>query len=243
MKLFILVLTFLFSGCATNDYRYYASSQVSIAASKASVETARYQALSKIANTSQDTVSKVAALMAIAMSAPAQGQPSHALNAPPPNEALQWASILVPSLTQVWGITKNAQVAIRSSDNARDVAISTNATFAGMGQSISATAAAGTASNKDIALASGTTMLGIASLIQAPAANVSTVTTITGDGIVGDGTMTKSPVTTTSTANPVTTSTTTNANPVTTTTTNPTPVVVDGKVCTVNPTTGVLICL
>jgi hypothetical protein len=46
--------------------------------------------------------------------------------------ALQWTSVLLPSLTQFYSISANRQVAITQSNNAAAVAKSTNDTFATM---------------------------------------------------------------------------------------------------------------
>lgn len=98
----------------------------------------------------------------------------------PRNELLQWAGILVPAVTQAYAIGKSADVAINASNNAFQTSAATSGAF-----------------------------VGIAGKIQAPAANVSTVTTSTdnsmamsGTGVLGSGTYSTQ-------ANPVTTTTST----------------------------------
>jgi hypothetical protein len=141
----IAVIALSLTGCASTEYVQYAKTQEAIAVSRGNADAARYKALSDIA-ASGDSSAKVAAVMALAL-----GQNNTSQNtqvaAPAPNQALQWASILVPGLTQVYGIRANADVAMRSSDNARATSIATTAGF-----------------------------VGIAGQIQAPVANVSTVT-------------------------------------------------------------------
>lgn len=152
MKHLIIIAALAIAGCASPDYAQYAKS-----AEASSV--ARSKALSDIA-ASGDSSAKVAAVMALAL-----GAGNNTLAAPAPNAALQWASILVPSLTQVAGMRYQYLGQQTASNNAAAVAISTNAT-----------------------------MQGIAGKIQAPVANVTTntdrhdtVTTLSGTGTMGSG--------------------------------------------------------
>ena len=137
IKNIILALTVAVTtvGCATNkDYQMYAETQQKIAQANAMAETARYAALAEIAKTG-DPGARVAAVMSINFGA--QGS-----NGPRPNQvaapktfgdtALQWTSVLLPSLTQFYGISANRQVAITQSNNATEVAKSTNATITSM---------------------------------------------------------------------------------------------------------------
>lgn len=143
-----LIMVAALTGCASTEYAQYTATQQSIATSKANSETARYQALAQIAKDG-DPTAKVAAVMALALG----GQGSSAqvgVQAPQANQALQWASILVPSVTQVAGMRYNYLSQQTSSNNAASVAISTN-----------------------------NTMSAIAGKIQAPVANVSSITTST----------------------------------------------------------------
>jgi hypothetical protein len=130
-----LTIAVMTVGCATNkDYQLYAETQQKIAQAQAMSDTARYAALAEIAKTG-DSGARVAAVMSINFG-------SHSVNSPrvqqitPPktfgDTALQWTSILLPSLTNIYGITTNRQVAVTQSNNAAAVAQSTNATFATM---------------------------------------------------------------------------------------------------------------
>ena len=101
-----------------------------------------------------DTTAKVAAVMSLQMGG---GQQNAQINAPKSwaDYALQWTGLLLPTVTQVYAVGKQTALGMRQSDNATAVAVSTNQAFVGM-----------------------------ASQIQAPAANV---TTIGGNGVIGAG--------------------------------------------------------
>lgn len=184
MKKLLLVLTIAsLAGCATSDYEQYAkSSEVA--------SVARSNALQKIAE-SNDPTAKVAAVMALTFI-------NSNISAPQPNQALQWASILVPSITQMYGIKQNANVAINSSNNATAATVATTGAFVNIAGKIQAP------------------------VVTLPQANITTTTdshnttsstvgdSMSGTGVLGSGTYSTqaNPVTTTSTANPVTTTTT-----------------------------------
>ena len=105
-----------------------------------------------------DTTAKVAAVIALTAQQ-GQSRGDVQLQPPPPSTALQWAQILAPSLTNLGMAAINANVAKAQSNNAARVAESTNNAF-----------------------------VGIAGRIQAPAADVTTTTTMTTttDGRVTD---------------------------------------------------------
>jgi hypothetical protein len=102
-----------------------------------------------------DTTAKVAAVMSLQMGG---GQQNAQINAPKSwaDYAMQWTGLLLPTIGQVYTINKQTSLGMRQSDNATALGISTNQAFVGM-----------------------------ASQIQAPAANV---TTIGGNGVIGAGT-------------------------------------------------------
>jgi hypothetical protein len=101
-----------------------------------------------------DTTAKVAAVMSLQMGG---GQQNAQINAPKnwADYALQWTGLLLPTFGQVYTVNKQTNLGMRQSDNATALGISTNAAF-----------------------------VGIASQIQAPAANM----TISGTGVIGSGT-------------------------------------------------------
>jgi PBP1b-binding outer membrane lipoprotein LpoB len=102
-----------------------------------------------------DTTAKVAAVMSLQMSG---GQQSSQIAMPKSwaDYALQGLSVLLPTAGQIYTVNKQTTLGMRQSDNSTALGLSTNAAF-----------------------------VGIASRIQAPAANV---TTIGGNGVIGAGT-------------------------------------------------------
>lgn len=134
ITLIAATLALLTVGCASNnDYKLYADTQRAIAQAHRDADIARYQALSKIAETG-DSTSKVAAVMSLNMGGGNTSPRVQPVNPPKSmaETALQWTSILLPSLTQVYGISANRQIAITQSNNQAAVAKSTNETFAAM---------------------------------------------------------------------------------------------------------------
>jgi len=238
MKFILAIITLALTGCASTEYAQYTASQTAIATAKAQSDTARYQALAAIAATGTDSA-RVAAVMALAMGG-GQTQVTQ-IASPQPNQALQWASILVPAVTQAYAIGKNAEVAIASSNNAMLTSTATTAGFVGIAGKIQAPAAAN---------------------VVVPQANVTTTTSTTSTDnhastVSTDNHAVATTTSTTSTANPTTTTTTLSgtgtlgsgtyspqANPVTTTsttTTNPATQIPAGVVCSVD-TTGLVNC-
>lgn len=135
---FLIFTALLLTGCASNDYAQYAKTQEAIQVAKSNAEVARFNALATIAKEG-DSASKVAAVMALALGGNAGGsQQTSTVAAPERNQALQWASILVPSVTQIYGIRANADVAMRSSDNATLTSIATTNGFVGLAARIQA---------------------------------------------------------------------------------------------------------
>lgn len=140
MKKVILAtaLVVALTGCASTDYLEYAKAQVAIASAKSESEKARYEALSKIAQTGGDAA-KVAAVISIQMNQQSS-QPTQSIAAPKStgDTILQWASVIVPAATQAYAIGKNAEVQIQSSNNSAAVAQSTNNAFVGIASKIQA---------------------------------------------------------------------------------------------------------
>jgi len=97
------------------------------------------------------------AKVAAVMSLQMGSQQNTQINAPKSwaDYALQWTGLLLPTFGQVYTINKQTSLGLRQSDNATALGISTNQAF-----------------------------VGIASQIQAPAANM----TISGTGVIGAGT-------------------------------------------------------
>jgi hypothetical protein len=117
------------AGCGTTEqYKMYADTQKSIAQANAMAETARYAALAEIAKTG-DPGARVAAVMSINFGAQGGNGPRVQQVAPPKtfgDTALQWTSVLLPSLTNLYGISANRSIATTQSNNAAATAASTN---------------------------------------------------------------------------------------------------------------------
>lgn len=148
------------AGCATN-YDGYAEANVKIAQARAQAESEKYKAMAAIASTG-DAAAKVAAVMSMALGQPGQQQQQQI--APPKSAAdttLQAIATILPSIVQIYGI--NRQVALGVEQVRGNVSIQ---------QSVSSALVANTASTNNA-------FVGIASKIQAPAANVTTTTTTT----------------------------------------------------------------
>ena len=132
MKTLIVVAALVLTGCSTAGDYYKsvdASNQHNVALAKAhaEAEAVRYQALMRIAE-SGDATAKVAATMALALGTGTRQAPA-AVAQPQRSEALEWASILVPGITQGLSIYYNTKANINANDNATALGINTNATF------------------------------------------------------------------------------------------------------------------
>jgi hypothetical protein len=136
MKLLaIAVCSVALTGCAHKEYQAYADAHKA----QAAAQTARFQALADIAKQG-DTTAKVAAVMSLQMGG---GQQSTQIAAPKSwaDYAMQWTGLLLPSLTNIYGINKQTSLGMRQSDNATALGISTNAAFVGIASQIQAPAA------------------------------------------------------------------------------------------------------
>lgn len=122
MRPILILLAALLTGCA-NMGDYYASidganaRQVEAMRAASEADAIRYQALMRIAE-SGDATAKVAAAMALALGGQSRSMPQMAIPQQPPNEALQWASVVVPALGQGLQTWANLRLGLRQSDNA-----------------------------------------------------------------------------------------------------------------------------
>jgi hypothetical protein len=175
----VALAAFTLTGCATNkDYHLYADTQKAIAQANAMTETARYAALAEIAKTA-DPGARVAAVMSINFGAQGSNSPRVQQVAPPKtlgDTALQWTSVLLPSLTNIYGITANRQVAITQSNNAAAVAKSTNDTFATMNGNMATSNTA--IANAGFTAVTNVANTGIAQVGTTAAAGLTAVTTV-----------------------------------------------------------------
>jgi hypothetical protein len=111
----VLILT----GCATgpSDYERYTQAQENIELARAEAEIAKYQALETIALKGDAGASAVAA-MGIAIGTSSRVRDSQLIQPrSTTDKLLQWASLLVPGLTQFYSIQKNAEISIVNSNN------------------------------------------------------------------------------------------------------------------------------
>jgi hypothetical protein len=105
------------TACATNQDAYYAA----IAAREARQAEQELRADTAIAQmaASGDAQAKGMALMHFAMKANSVKQSQQMIAAPKSaaEALLPWASLIIPSITQFYSITKNAEMAINNSNN------------------------------------------------------------------------------------------------------------------------------
>jgi len=134
MKLLALIVGALFmTGCASTNYQLYAEAQVMVAEAQAKADIERYKALAEIAR-SGDSAAKVAAVISLNQAAPAKQSPIMKQPESASDAALKWTSVILPSVTQIYGLTKNHDLAIVQSNNSKDIAINSNETMLGFGR-------------------------------------------------------------------------------------------------------------
>lgn len=127
----------LLSGCAASKEEYMAYIEAEKA--KYVAERARYEALASIANNGDQTAKVVSSLMlGLDMSTGAGQKTGTSAPVSSSDTALKWASIIIPSVTQLGTASINARVAIRQSDNSAQVSMSTNGAFVNMAREIQA---------------------------------------------------------------------------------------------------------
>jgi hypothetical protein len=133
MKTIIAIIAALaLTGCATGQqYQAYAEAHKA----QAAAQTARYQALADIARMG-DTTAKVAAVISLQGAGQQQSQIATPRSAG--DQALQWASVLVPAVSQAYMIGQNVKLGMRQSDNATALGVSTNGAFVGIAGKIQA---------------------------------------------------------------------------------------------------------
>lgn len=146
----------LLAGCSTTkEYEMYVDAHKA----RAAADVAKYQALADIAKTG-DSAAKVAAVLSLSMGSTSQtNNPSIATPKSTADTILQFGSLLLPQLTQIYAINKQAATAITQSNNATSLGVV-------QAEQTSATA-----------IATTNAFVGIAGKIQAPASNVTTTTT------------------------------------------------------------------
>jgi len=141
-------LSFLLVGCASTSSEYYSSIQhaneqrAKVEIARANAELERVKALQSFAY-SEDGSSSTAAVMALALSgsnsSSSRGSTQTGMVSPRKPEsksdtALRWASVLVPGLTNLYGINRNAAVSMQQIDANREMSIHDNNTMLGFGR-------------------------------------------------------------------------------------------------------------
>jgi len=145
IKLAIPLAVLALVGCSsTSDYQKYSETQVAIARYKAEADKAKYQVLAEVVKKG-DPAASVAAVMSMQMGFSGGGQ-EQKIDAPRSSgdDAFKWASLLLPTVVQGFGIYENSKVATTQSNNSTATAINTNGTFASI---------ANTGSNNQAAMA------------------------------------------------------------------------------------------
>lgn len=140
MKLVLAVLLVLVTGCASVNKEYAAqlAAAQSIAQAQAAARQEQVRQMGMIAQ-SGDATAKAVAVMAMAMIQ----MPSMEVPRPPESEALKWAAVLMPAITNL-GMGYYTYAAGKANSNAqRDIAISTNQAFSVMGGHIATAGTAG----------------------------------------------------------------------------------------------------
>ena len=196
MKIIAIAVLLLLTGCATSkEYASYLAAHQAAHEAKASAEKARLSAIAEIAKNSNDPSARTAAVMALAMG---KGDSQVVPPAPPQDKVLQWASILMPTLTNIATAGFSYRAGVVASNNSRDVTVAGYNTFGTMASNgfaaVQQTANSGFAANSSIATSGFNAASTIASHIQAPQPNI----TLSGNGVIGSGSYV-GPVTTTTT--------------------------------------------
>lgn len=158
LTLSLILSSLIFTGCANTEYLAYSKSMSEIEVSKNLALSAKYKAMEVIAQ-SGDATAKVAAVMALSMQGQGVSSQGASIAAPAPNQALQWASVLVPGVTQVLGMRYQYLSTVTQSNNSAAVSQSTNAAFTGIAGKIQAQNTSNT-SNTSNTILSGTGSLG-----------------------------------------------------------------------------------
>lgn len=118
----------MLAGCATTDTATFYAAQ-------RDAETAKYTAITALANGADPTTR---ALLAVMLGGGLQGGQGGIKQAAPDTTALQWASVLVPGAVQAYGLVEQGRTARMQSSNSMTLGISTNDTMRGISALIQA---------------------------------------------------------------------------------------------------------
>ena len=121
-------LLLVLGGCATTDTAAFYAAQ-------RDAETAKYTAITTLANGADPTTK---ALLAVMLGGGMQGGQGGIRQAAPDTTALQWASVLIPGAVQAYGLVEQGRTARMQSTNSMTLGISTNDTMRGISALIQA---------------------------------------------------------------------------------------------------------
>ena len=180
----LCLVAMILSGCSTTQaYQQYALAIQHAAEARSAAQTEQARAIMQLA-IAGDATTKTVAVMLLAMQSGAKEQIQIE---PPRNEALQWAQVLMPSLTALglgyWGF----QLGKTQSNNAADVSIAGYGAMSGI---------ANGGYNALVAFKPAPFDWSGLSNLQP---SITNTTTIGGDGVIGAGSISKDTITTTTT--------------------------------------------
>jgi len=132
MKATAWTLVVMLTGCQTTGYQDYADAMARIAEANASISREQTRAMQELAQHGGDQTTRTVAVVMLALGAQ-NGQRQVQL-APPQNEALEWARILVPSLSTLAMGWFGYRLGMTQSDNAADVSIAGYGAMQGIAQ-------------------------------------------------------------------------------------------------------------
>ena len=140
-RIFLLFLSaVLFAGCSSMDKQYAAMLAANQAnnAAMATVLQEQVRALGKGLDSADPTARAVSAMSLSMLRFSPQEVPR-----PPESETFKWASLVVPSITTLGMGYYTYRLGEAQSANQRDIALSTNSAFLGMGNAIGSAGVAG----------------------------------------------------------------------------------------------------
>lgn len=130
MKILVIAVPLLLTGCATSkEYASYLAAHQAAHEAKASAEKARYAAIAEIAKNATDPSARTAAVMALAMG---KSESQVVPPAPPQDKVIQWASLLLPAVTNLSSGYFGYRLGTVQSNNNRDVTVAGYNTFGTM---------------------------------------------------------------------------------------------------------------
>lgn len=115
------ILTITLAGCQTTGYADYANAVARVAEANAQIAREQSAAMMELAKFGSDPTTRTVAVLMLAMGA--QNGQKNVHIAPPQNEALEWARVLVPSLSTLAMGYFGYRLGVHQSDNSADVSI------------------------------------------------------------------------------------------------------------------------